>query len=70
MLMSERTATSVGLTREPIQRLRARGGKMHHIGSLASFAAEVLAKEISDIRLVVHDQDTHTHNATCAIVVW
>ena len=51
---------------------------MHHIGALASLAAEMLTKEISDIRFVIHDQDTcatrrllerHAHDAASAIVV-
>jgi len=36
---------------------------MHHIGSLAGLAAKPLTEQVSDIRLVVHDQDTHTHEA-------
>jgi hypothetical protein len=53
---------------------------MHHIGSLAGLAAKALAKEVSDIRLVVHDQDAcatrrlpegqaHAHDAAIAVVV-
>ena len=41
---------------------------MHDIGSLAGFAAKPLAEQIGDIRLVIHDQDTHTHDAASAIV--
>jgi hypothetical protein len=29
---------------------------MHHIGSLASLAAKVLAKEVSDIGFIINDQ--------------
>ena len=43
---------------------------MHHIGSLAGFAAKALTEKISDIRLVIHDQDAYTHDAASAIVVW
>ena len=66
--------------REPIQRLRARSGEVHHICPLAGLAAKSLAKEISDIRLVVHDEDAyakrripegqaHAHDAAIAVVV-
>jgi hypothetical protein len=41
---------------------------MHHISSLPSLAAKTLAKQVCDIRLVVHDQDTDAHNAASAIV--
>ena len=34
---------------------------MQHIGALARFAAETLAEEVGDIRLVIHDQDTDAH---------
>jgi hypothetical protein len=36
---------------------------MRDIGSLAGLAAKPLAEQIGDIRLVVHDQETHTHDA-------
>ena len=53
--------------------------ELRHIGSLASLAAKMLAKEISDIRFVIHDQDAcamrglpkgqaHAHDAASAIV--
>jgi hypothetical protein len=42
---------------------------MHHKGSLPGLAAKPLPKEVGDIRLVVHDQDTHTHDAASAIAV-
>jgi hypothetical protein len=41
---------------------------MHHIGSLAGFAAQTLTEKISDIRLIVHDEDAYTHDAASAIV--
>jgi hypothetical protein len=41
---------------------------MHYISSLAGLAAKSLAEQVSDIWLVVHDQDTHTHEAASAIV--
>jgi hypothetical protein len=41
---------------------------MHHKGSLPGFAAKPLPKEVGDIRLVVHDQDTDAHDAASAIV--
>jgi 4-hydroxy-L-threonine phosphate dehydrogenase PdxA len=53
---------------EPIQSLRTRGSEMHDIGSLAGFVAKALTKEVGNIRLVVHDQDTHAHDASSAIV--
>src|SRR5262249_54605732 len=54
--------------------------KMHHIDSLTGLAAKALAKQVGDIRLVVHDQDAcatrglpdgqaHAHDAASAIVV-
>jgi hypothetical protein len=53
---------------------------MHHIGSLASLTAKPPAKQVGDIRLVVHDQDAcakrrmpegqaHAHDAAIAVVV-
>jgi hypothetical protein len=69
MLMSERSAISAGwISREPMQHLPSGGGEMHHIGSLANLAAKALVKEVSDIRLVVHDQDTGTHAYPLGIV--
>jgi hypothetical protein len=41
---------------------------MHHISPLASLAAKALAKQVGDIRLVIHDQDTRAHDAASAIV--
>jgi hypothetical protein len=42
---------------------------MHHKASLPGLAAKLLPKEVGDIRLVVHDQDTHTHDAASTIIV-
>jgi hypothetical protein len=45
---------------------------MHHIGSLAGLAANALAKQVCDIRLVIYDQyacATRTHDAASAIAV-
>jgi hypothetical protein len=39
----------------------------HHIGALAGLAAKLLAKQIGDIGLIVHDQDAHAHDAASAI---
>jgi hypothetical protein len=44
----------VNLPGEPIQCLQAGGCEIHHIGSLAGLTAKPLAKEVSDIRLIVH----------------
>jgi hypothetical protein len=41
---------------------------MLDILAVASFTAKALAKQVRDIRLVVHDQDTHAHEAASAIV--
>jgi hypothetical protein len=53
--------------RKLIQRLNARCGEMHDIGALAGLAAKALPEQVGDMRLVVHDQDTRTHDATSAI---
>jgi hypothetical protein len=68
MLMSERTANERGLNflGEPIQSLLARRRIMHHVRPLACFSTKALAKQIGDIRFVVHDQDTYTHDAASA----
>src|SRR5215831_14485479 len=65
MLISESTATKVGsiFLCEPIQCLLARGGEMHNVFALARLTAKPLPKQIGDIRLIVDDQDTHTHDA-------
>jgi nitroreductase len=76
----DRDQRGTDFPREPIQRLLARSGEIHHIGSLASLAAKVLAKEVSDIGFVIHHQDAcatrrlpeghaHTHDAASANVV-
>jgi hypothetical protein len=72
MLMSERPAMSVGsdFSCEPIQRLPARGSEMHHVGSLAGFAAEPLAKQVGDIGFIINDKNAHAQDAASAIVVW
>src|SRR6202047_420918 len=40
---------------------------MKHIGTLPRFAAEVLAEEIGDIRLVVDNQDAVAHAAVLVV---
>src|SRR5215472_15962531 len=54
---------------EPIQSLLARGGEMRDVLALASFPAKPSPKQIGDIRLVVDDQDTHTHDAASPKIV-
>jgi len=63
-----RHESGLNLFREPIQGLPARGGEMHHVRSLACFSTKALAKQIGDIRFVVHDQNTYTHNAAAAVI--
>jgi hypothetical protein len=41
---------------------------MHHIRFLAGLAAKPLVEQIGDIRFVIHDQNTYTHDAASAIV--
>src|SRR5215469_5316039 len=52
---------------EPIQRLCRRGSEMHQIVALASLTTEALAKQVGHIRLIIHNQDTHAHDAASAI---
>jgi len=40
---------------------------MHDLSSLAGFATKALTEKISDIRLIVQDDDAYTHDATSAI---
>jgi hypothetical protein len=42
--------------------------EMHNIGSLAALTSKALAKEVSDIRLIVNAQNTHAHDAASAMV--
>src|SRR6266446_6825332 len=63
-----RDQCGLDLASEAIQRLSARGGEMHDVGALAGLAPKALAKEISDIRLIIHNQDAHAHDAASAIV--
>src|SRR6266852_3350800 len=64
----DRYQRGLTLSREPIQRLRGGRGEMHHVGSLAGLTAKALAKQVSHIRLVVHDKDAGAHTATPALV--
>jgi hypothetical protein len=42
----------------------------HHIGAVTDITAEPLAEEVSDIRLVVHDEDADTHAVALVLVAW
>ena len=56
------------MTERNIQHLLSRSSEMHHKGSLAGLTAKLLAKQVGDIRLVIHNQDADTHDAASAIV--
>jgi len=56
------------ILRKPIQCLNARCGEMHDVFALAGFTTETLAKQVCDIRFVVHDKDTDAHDAASGIV--
>src|SRR5262249_44708795 len=55
--------------RKSVQSLVARCSEMHHVLAFPSFAAKPLPKQIGDIRLVVDDQDTYTHDAASPKIV-
>jgi hypothetical protein len=56
MLMSDRITISVGsIPSFSCPR------EVHHVGAVSCLTAKTLAKEISNIRLIVHDQNADAH---------
>jgi hypothetical protein len=49
--------------RKPIQSLFSRTGEMHNVLALTSFSTEPLPEQVGHIGLIVHDQETHAHDA-------
>src|SRR5207248_8938570 len=57
------------LALEPIQRLRARSRKVHHIGSLAGLTAKALPEEFGHVGFVVDHQYAYAHAADLGTVL-
>src|SRR5215831_1365576 len=72
MLMSERTASSVGSISPPADPTPVpRRGIMQDIRALTGLKTKPLPKELRHVGLVVHDQDAETHNVVpVAVAYW